>query len=163
MRDDKPPTLDDDGIRERLEANPLPSGGVLIFGPTGTHKTHLACARAIDAARRGYSAIVVPWQRFCLEVRDTYKPTTRESEQDVLERYSRLDYLAIDDIGVGRVNETETAASLRLAHALLDERYIHCRTTDVTTNWRPGELSQRFDERIARRLDELCAPYAMLL
>lgn len=157
------PTLDDDGLAERIETNPLPKGGLLISGVAGAHKTHLACARVVCAISRGYSAALVKWADFALQVRDTYKPAARESERDVLMRYAELDHLCIDDIGIGRGDAAESDHAIRLAYLLLDRRYDTCKTTDITTNLTPDELHSRFDDRIARRIGELCTTYVMKL
>lgn len=162
-RDGKPPAYADDGLAERIAARPLPKGGLLIVGPVGSHKTHLLAARTVDAARRGFSARLLKWSAFCLEVRSTYQPGATETERDVLKRYARLDYLGLDDFGVGRADRQESDAALRLAYDLLDTRYDTCRVTDLTTNWTPDELTARFDERIARRIREMTTPYPMLL
>jgi len=162
-RGGKPPDYSDPGLAERIAARPLPKGGLLLVGPVGSHKTHLLAARCVDAARRGFSARMVKWTAFVREVRATYQPGARETESDVLRRYARLDYVALDDVGIGRADSQESDASLRLAYDLLDERYRMCRVTDISTNLTPGELAERFDERIARRLRELCAVYPMLL
>jgi len=162
-RDGVPPSLDDPGLAERLAVRAMYAGGLFICGPIGSHKTHLACARAVDAARRGYTTKLINWSMFCLEVRDTYKASAGQSEQDILDKYVDLDFLVVDDIGVGRMEKTETNAAVRLAYVLFDRRYNNCKVTDVTTNLTPGELAERFDERIARRLDEICGVYPMLL
>ena len=46
---------------------------------------------------------------------------------------------------------------------LLNDRYAANRVTDITGNETPAELAVQFDARIARRLDELCTDYPMLL
>lgn len=162
-QNDRPPGFGDVGLAGRTAANPLPPGGLFITGPVGSHKSHLLCARAVHSARRGFSTRVVTWGEFCLEVRATYSPVATETERDVLERYGQLDYLGLDDLGVGREDRQESEASLRLAHVLLNRRYESCQTTDVTSNLTPDELAARFDERIARRLGEMCTVYPMLL
>ena len=162
-RNGVPPSLDDPGIAERLAERTMPAGGLYITGPIGSHKTHLACARAVDAARRGHTVRLINWSMFCLDVRDTYKASATRSEQDILDQYAGLDFLVVDDVGVGRLDRAETDAAVRLAYVLFDQRYNNCKATDVTTNLTPGELSGRFDERIARRLDEMCGVYVMLL
>lgn len=153
----KVPQLTDKGLAHLT----IPAGGLLIIGPVGAHKTHLACARTVDAAKRGYSAFLLKWEQFALEVRDTYKPKAKESENDVLQRYVDLDFLAVDDLGTGRADDEASRHALRLAYALFDHRYDHCQTTDVTTNWTPDELRKRFDERISRRLSEMTTLFTM--
>ena len=155
----KPPTLDDDGLLERVTAKPLPKGGILAIGAVGTHKSHLLAARTIWAARRGFTARMIGFRRFCLEVRATYSPTATETELDILVRYSGLDYLALDDLGVGEASP----AAVNLCYDLLNARYEANRITDVSSNLTPAELAEQFDARIARRLEHLCTIYTMLL
>jgi hypothetical protein len=156
---DKVPTMDDEGLRERIAARPLPEGGIFAVGPAGSHKTHLLAARTVDAARRGWTAQMVNWSRFVLEVRATYQRKAHESELDVLKRYSELDYLAIDDLGADSGSE----AVVLVCYELLDARYACQRATDVSSNLTPTEIAERYDARIGRRLAELCNVYPMLL
>jgi len=164
-RGGEPPSLDDEGLADRIALRPLPEGGLMAVGPVGTHKSHLLAARTIDAARRGWRARFLNWAQFCLEVRDTYKTSATETELDVLNRYADLDFLAIDDLGVGATRQggKESEASRMLAYMLLDRRYAMGRVTDVSSNSTLGELKQRFDSRIARRLESLCTVYPMLI
>ena len=158
------PTLDDPGLKERLADRPLPSGGVLAVGPNGSHKTHLLAARACDAARRGFSACLVSSAEIVLEVRASYSPASSVNEQEIMRRYAGVEYLALDDLGVGKlVDGRESEASRILFYVLLDQRYSHGLVTDISTNCLPEELEQRFDERIARRIAEMCTTYPMLL
>lgn len=163
VRNGRPPEFDDDGLRERLAAIQVPSGGLLIVGPVGSHKTHLVCARAVRAAYRGYDARVVTWPTVLREVRHTFRHDARETELDVVNRYADLDYLAIDEIGMGRDGREESEFALGIAYALIDTRYERKLITDFTCNLRPEELAERFDERIARRINEMTVVYPMLL
>jgi len=162
VRNGAAPSLEDPGIIERITKYPLPTGGLYVTGPIGTHKTHLLCARAVDAAKRGYTACVLNWTRFTLMVRATYAAGAAETELDMLDRYAAYDLLCIDDMGIGRGTSAESEAALRLGYLLLDSRYGSRQTTDVASNLTPKELEARFDERIARRIAEITTPYAMI-
>lgn len=160
-RHGRPPGYEDAGLRERIAAAPMPKGGLLIVGPVGSHKTHLACARTIDAAMRGWTAQMVNWSRLGLEVRASYA-SKKQSELEVIDSYASLDYLALDDFGVCR-GRRETAAAAKLAYDLLDARYARKKITDITTNLTPAEINERFDARVGRRIAELTSVYVMLL
>ena len=162
VRNGTAPSLEDPGLAERIEKNPLPTGGLYVTGAIGTHKTHLLCARAVDAAKRGYTAYVLNWTRFTLEIRATYQPGAANTELDLLDHYAAFDLLCIDDMGIGRGTSPESEAALRLGYLLLDSRYGSKQTTDVASNLTPRELETRFDERIARRIAEITTPYAMI-
>ncbi|MBN1341509.1 MAG: hypothetical protein JXQ73_02460 [Phycisphaerae bacterium] len=129
----------------------------------GSHKTHLLAARTVDAARRGFSGHLLKWHHFSLAMRATYQAGARESEMSILARYAGLDYLAVDDLGVGRVEKGESDAAVRLAFTLFDMRYDNAKTTDIATNLTLEEVAARFDERIGRRIAEMTTGYPMLL
>jgi len=160
---DRPPSYEDTGLRERIAKQPLPKGGLLLIGPVGSHKTHMAAARTVDAARRGFSAYLLSWPDFCLRIRETYAGSSGRSERQVVERYAQLDYLCVDDFGIGREDSSESEATIRLAYQLINHRYQREVITDLTCNWTLAELGIRFDQRIARRLEEMTTPYVMLL
>ncbi len=159
---DAPPTFADNGLGERIAVRPLPPGGLFVCGIPGTHKTHLLAARTCDAASRGYSARLINWRIFRLEVQATYGPAADETQFDVWRRYVRLDYLAIDDLGAGG-DKRETDAARGLCYDLVNARYDRKRTTDVSSNLTLAELEDRFDAPLARRLRELTTEYPMLL
>lgn|GEM_PF-5853506 len=110
--------------------------------------------------------MMITWQEFTSEVRATYQAGETTTERDVLDRYVGLDYLAIDDLGVGKLDGSgrESDASRVLCNWLQDERYKRSHlTTDVSSNCLPEDLVARFDERIGRRLRELTTVYPMFL
>lgn len=161
-RGGKPPSYGDQGLVERLAKNPLPSGGLFIVGPVGTHKTHLLAARCVDAARRGWTARIVKWARFLLEAKGGNAARGFNAELCLVDQLASLDYLAVDDLCFGRADQPETEANLRLAYELFDARYEAKKTTDITTNLLPEDVEARFDARIGRRICEMCTVYPML-
>ena len=163
-KDAQPPGFGDDGLKGRLEQCALPSGGLWVIGPVGSHKTHLLSARVVDAARRGYSAHLVSWSWFALEVRDTYKASAQQSEADIIRHYLKYDLLCIDDFGISTGEKSESDAAIRLAYELFDERYKAAdRITDISGNLTPPEMEIAFGPRIVRRLQEMTTVYPMLL
>lgn len=161
------PTMADVGLAERLTSHPLPDGGIMAIGPPNTHKSHLLAARTIYFARRGWTARFLNWSKFFREVRGTYSAKPIETEDQLIDRYAGYDYLALDDLGCGaaRNDGRESESAVRLTYDLLNARNDNDRLTDVSSNYTPDELQERFDPhgRIARRLKELCTVYLMLL
>ena len=88
----------------RRVINHLNTGGylrekknVIILGPTGTGKTHLAQALGHDACRRGYK---VKFIRSCALIAEFNASRTDDSWQSVLNKYVRPDLLILDDFGL---------------------------------------------------------------
>ena len=131
--------------------------GVVLMGPVGTGKTWGLMALACDALAIGLTVKVVNWERLKLEVRDTYKASAKETELDILDRYCDPDVLCLDDLGAGAEREgRESEAARVLLYNLLDRRYNTCRATHISTNLPTDQLVKRYDERTARRVNEMC-------
>lgn len=163
IRDGNPPSLTDSSLSQYSAARAPLNRGIIAVGPVGTHKTHLLTARTFASAMNGKTVQIINWTYFCLEVRDTYKNASKVSEQDILKKYSKMDYLAIDDLGVGKsVEGKESEASRVLCYLLLDYRYSNALVTDASANLTPEELESRFDDRIGRRLREMCDVFPMI-
>ena len=115
---------------------------LLIVGKNGCGKSHLAAAIA-----RMWRARWVSAAQFVVECRSTFGRSGGDSELAVIERYSDVGCLALDDLtGVGR---TEYAAASLLA--LLDKRIGWQRPTVITTYQGPSDVI-KLDPSIASRV-----------
>jgi DNA replication protein DnaC len=70
---------------------------VLICGPTGVGKTHLAQALTHEACRRGYSALFINTYRMLQHINGGRADGTWEKR---LQTYLKLDLLVLDDFGL---------------------------------------------------------------
>jgi DNA replication protein DnaC len=70
---------------------------VLICGPTGVGKTHLAQALAHEACRRGYDAVFINTHRMLQHLNGGRADGTFERR---LQTYVRVDLLVLDDFGL---------------------------------------------------------------
>ena len=128
-----------------------------LCGPVGTGKTWGLAAMCCDALAAGYTARLVNWQWFQLEVRDTYKAAGKETEMDVLKRYAGVQVLCLDDLGAGKeVAGRESEAARVLCYTLLDKRYANGVITHISSNDPLEVLTKKYDARIGRRITELC-------
>lgn len=121
--------------------------GIVFYGPTGTGKTHLACAIANKMIRSHEI-----YTRFLRSV------DIPRADQEALESLVTEDIplLILDDIGA----EKGTERSLECLYFIVDGRAWNGLPTIYTTNFRQPELQSRltggYGERIVSRLIGHC-------
>jgi DNA replication protein DnaC len=111
---------------------------ILIFGPSGTGKTHLAAALGAALIERGhrvqFSRTTDLVQRLQAARRDLALPAT-------LAKLDRFDCLILDDLGYVRKDQAETAVLFEI----IAERYER-RSLIITCNQPFGEWNQIFPD-----------------
>jgi DNA replication protein DnaC len=103
---------------------------VLIYGPAGVGKTHLAQALGHEACRRGYSVLFVKAVRM---LRHLFAARADQSWEKQLKRYLHPDLLIIDDFGVTALSPIQAED----IYELVTER--HLRSSIVVTSNRPPQ------------------------
>lgn len=123
--------------------------GLMLAGPVGVGKTHLAAAILKVAFARGIPAAMVPVPKLLNEMRQGIQ--TGEA-RPLTEKVTNKRFLVLDDLGAERVTEW-TQEELYL---LINARYEAELPTVVTTNCTPDKLIEQVGERTADRLREMC-------
>jgi len=122
------------------------STGLLLYGPVGTGKTHLAYAILRDLLEAGQDALAVNATNFYRELREVFN--SDKSEGSVMAKYTGVPWLVFDDAGAGALTDFER----RYLLDLLDQRAS--RRTVITSNLTVEDFRKRLDERIGSRLSE---------
>jgi DNA replication protein DnaC len=162
-------------------ARDYPTGsdtGLLLMGPCGAGKTHLAVSALRQIVLRGHTGLFYDYRELLKEIQGSYNPESQTSELGVLEPVLTADVLLLDDLGASKPSPW----ALETVGHILNSRYNERRITLLTTNYldtagpaaapaprrpqlpsgqavsaaREDSLTDRLGMRIRSRLYEMC-------
>jgi DNA replication protein DnaC len=123
---------------------------VMLFGPCGTGKTHLAIAamRSLILNDKISRAHFVLGPKLIGEIRQGTLSDGDYSEEDVIRKYTDINLLVIDDIGV----EKATEYVIQCWYRIIDARHSNGLPTIYTSNLDKEQVAEKLGPRIASRL-----------
>jgi DNA replication protein DnaC len=148
--------------------------GLLLMGPSGVGKTHLAVAALKDLIRRGHGGLFCDYRELLKEIQASYNSASESTEMGILEPIRTVEILVLDDLGASKPSDWVRD----IVGIVLNARYNERRTTIITTNYidnpasegeaarlpsgklvlpsREDSLEQRIGSRMRSRLFEMC-------
>lgn len=127
---------------------------LLFLGNTGTGKTHLSVAAAVEIVNKGYYVIYNTSQNIFDDfVYDKTHISTNEISR--AEKYFKCELLVIDDLGT----ENITQFSIASLYNLINTRRCDGKATIINTNLTHKDLRSKYDDRIFSRLMGEFSPY----
>ena len=148
--------------------------GLLLMGPSGVGKTHLAVAALKELIKRGHAGLFCDYRELLKEIQASYNPASESTEMGILEPIRTAEILVLDDLGASK----PSAWVLDIIGLVLNARYNEKRVTILTTNYldetaagsepparlpsgqrvavKEDTLADRIGARMRSRLFEMC-------
>lgn len=152
-----------------VEEYPVETTGLMLLGPIGVGKTHLAVGILRELVmQKSASCLFYDYRELLKEIQNSYNASVQTTELEVLKPVFDTEVLVLDELGA--VKPTEWVWDT-VSH-ILNTRYNDKRTTIITTNFddlppgkgrsalektsRDDTLGDRIGERMRSRLHEMC-------
>lgn len=108
------------------------ANNVVIFGPSGVGKTHLACAMAYRAIEQGVRALFVSTMKLVQMLQDAKR---RLALSETLVKLARFPLLILDDIGYVKKDEAETSVLFELIADRYESRSLIITANQPFSEW----------------------------
>ena len=140
-------------------------GSLFITGGVGTGKTHLAASIANELIKNEIPVVFGTLINLLNDIKDSYSSDGYEKEGYIIERYSKINMLIIDDLGKERPSEW----TLEKLFTIINNRYENNLPVIITTNYNRDKLRERLAnnknyeiaDSIISRLYEMCKGIAI--
>lgn len=123
-----------------------------IHGPTGSGKTYLAAALLREDLRDKKEAEMITLIELLSMIRGSFKDSADMSELELVEKYTTIECLYIDDLGTEKITDW----ALSTLQLIMDKRWGNLMQTTFTSNLSMEELSAVYGERISSRIKGTC-------
>jgi DNA replication protein DnaC len=121
-----------------------PEGWLLLTGPYGSGKTHLAAAIAHHQQTRGVDVMFVTVPDLLDYLRLTFNPNAPVTFDQRFQMVRNAPFLVLDDMGM----EGSSSWAKEKLFQIIDHRYVTRRPTVITTGKRLDELDARVRSRL---------------
>jgi len=134
--------------------------GFYLFGDVGTGKTLLTACLGKELLKKLVPVMFTSFIEISKNIRDTYRPTSMETESYLIDNICAIDLLIIDDIGKERVKKNGDDTFLQeKVYDIINSRYENRKPTIFTSNYSMAQLLEErgMDECTVDRINEMSA------
>ena len=125
--------------------------GLLLMGPCGVGKTHLATSIIRGLVKRGVPCLFYEFGALLKEIQESYNAIAQTSEMKVLAPVYEVEVLVLDELGASKPTDWVRDTMMRI----INSRYNDRKLTLFTTNYmdeRPAQTDETLEDRIGIRL-----------
>lgn len=135
--------------------------GLLLQGPVGVGKTHLAAAIANTLVGKLYTVMFGNIVDVIALIKNSYGLKSDLSELEIINAFTReADLLILDDLGKENPSPNTSAVLYQIVNRIYEDE----KPMIITTNFQGEQLTKRLGERgeaIVSRITEMCQPVSM--
>lgn len=131
-------------------SNGKPTSNLIVCGSVGTGKTHLASAVINQTVKSGKVCKLRKVIDIIRMFKESWSKSTNYTESDVIDHFSNLDGLIIDEVGVQFGSDTEKM----VIFDIIDGRYNNMLPTIFISNLALPDVKELVGERVIDRLRE---------
>jgi len=143
-----------------IEDYPNVDRGLLIIGPCGVGKTHLAVATIKELIQKKLvPCLFYDFRDLLKEIQDSYDPLSQESELRILAPVYEAEVLVLDELGAAKPTEWVQDTMTQIINTRYNQKRITIFTSnflDASTSSTKETLTDRVGERLRSRLHEMC-------
>ena len=125
--------------------------GLIITGKSGTGKTHLATAILNKLTEKDMLVLMGRLILLLDVIKDTFKDFSSK-EKDIIELYSKVDMLIIDDLGTESLNSMKLSELFTILNTRLLNLNNKVTKTIISTNLGINNIFRNYEERIGSRI-----------
>jgi DNA replication protein DnaC len=138
---------------------PAVDRGLLLMGPVGVGKTHLAVAILHGLVEKGVPCLFYEFGALLKEIQDSYNAVSNTTELGVLAPIYQAEVLVLDELGASKPTDWVRDTMMNV----IGKRYNDKKLTIFTTNYSDARrnptdetLEDRIGVRLRSRLYEMC-------
>ena len=133
--------------------------GLLLMGPVGVGKTHLAVAILHGLIEKGVPCLFYEFGALLKEIQDSYNAVSNTTELGVLAPIYQAEVLVLDELGASKPTDWVRDTMMNVIGKRYNDKKLTIFTTnysDVRRNPADETLEDRIGVRLRSRLYEMC-------